>query len=90
MLEDLVTSEPVTEEHIVVRVLRYDHYYSLFLEDASIVSIPYQYDTSPKMGESLTIVKHPEYGFIMSIRFSDREIVFGKANVRCSQSTFER
>lgn len=66
----------ISEDHIVIRVMHFDHYYSLFLEDASILSVPYKYDQKPRMGERLKVTRNQEYGYIMNIKFADREIRF--------------
>ncbi|MFW7378676.1 MAG: hypothetical protein ACOH5I_07715 [Oligoflexus sp.] len=69
-------AKTIAENHIVIRVMHFDHYYSLFLEDATILSIPYRYDQKPRMGESLSVTRHQKYGYIMNIKFADREIHF--------------
>jgi len=69
-------AETIAEEHIVIRVMHFEHYYSLFLEDASILSVPYRYDEGPRMGEHLSVIRNQQYGYIMNIKFADRIICF--------------
>jgi hypothetical protein len=68
-------NEPtISEDHIVIRVLRYDQHYCLFLEDSSILPVPYKFDREPCLGEHLSITRNQEYGYVMNIRFANREI----------------
>ncbi|SMF81254.1 hypothetical protein [Pseudobacteriovorax antillogorgiicola] len=64
----------ISEDHVVVRILRYDDYYSLFFEDMTILSIPYKLLDEPALGERLSILRSQEYGFVMTIRSEQREL----------------
>ena len=62
------------ENHIVVRILRYEDYYSLFFDDMTILSIPYKLLDEPELGERMLIPRSQEYGFVMNIKSDLREI----------------
>ena len=66
----------VAEDHVVVRILQYEHHYSLFLDDASIIAIPYKFGPAPELGERLSVLRNQEYGFVTSIRMAGRNIDF--------------